>query len=88
MEDITTTQPPIQESKYAPFTYEEFKVIQAEMGAIGNYLPSDATAQRKLWENCTRIRGHKENQPCTCKSAGGLWAKCIADTNAFVKARI
>jgi hypothetical protein len=83
METVTT-----QATTYAPFTYEEFQIIKAEMAAIGVYLPSDATAQRKLWENCTRIRGKAENQPCTCKSAGGLWAKCIEDTNAFVKARI
>jgi hypothetical protein len=83
MEGATT-----QSNTYAPFTYEEFQIIRAEMEAIGNYLPADATAQRKLWENCTRIRGMKENQPCTCKSAGGLWAKCIEDTKAFIKARI
>lgn len=83
METVTT-----QPNTYAPFTYEEFVVIRAEMEAIGNYLPADATAQRKLWENCTRIRGQRENQPCTCKSAAGLWAKCIEDTKAFIKARI
>lgn len=83
METVTT-----QPNTYAPFTYEEFVVIRAEMETIGNYLPSDATAQRKLWENCTRIRGKSEPQPCTCKSSAGLWARCIEDTRAFINARI
>lgn len=83
METVTTPA-----NTYAPFTYEEFLVIQAEIEVIGTYLPSDATAQRKLWENCTRIRGQRENQPCTCNGAGALWARCIDDTRAFVKARI
>jgi hypothetical protein len=83
METITT-----QPNRFAPFTYEEFKVIQAEMEAIGVYLPSDATAQRKLWENCTRIRGKAENQPCSCKSSSGLWVRCIDDIKEFIKARI
>jgi hypothetical protein len=87
MEDITT-QPPVPVSKYAPFTYEEFKVIQSEMEAMGYWLPKDATAQRKLWMNCTRIRGKAENQPCSCKQSAGLWARCVEDINTFIKARI
>lgn len=85
--DTITTQPPVPESKYAPFTLEEFQLIQAEMNAIGVYLPSDATAQRKIWQNCTRIRGKAENQPCSCKSSAGLWARCIDDIREFIKAR-
>lgn len=76
------------ENKYAPFTYEEFVVIKAEIEAVGNYLPSDAGAQRKLWENCTRIRGKAENQPCGhCGKTSGLWVKCINDIKAFIKER-
>jgi hypothetical protein len=85
--DTITTQPPVPESKYAPFTLEEFQIIQAEMNAIGVYLPSDATAQRKLWQNCVRIRGKAENQPCSCKSSAGLWVRCIDDIKGFIKAR-
>jgi hypothetical protein len=85
--DTITTQPPVPESKYAPFTLEEFQIIQAEMNAIGVYLPSDATAQRKLWQNCVRIRGKAENQPCSCKSSAGLWVRCIDDIKQFINAR-
>jgi hypothetical protein len=83
METVTT-----QAITFAPFTYEEFQIIKAEMEAIGVYLPSDATAQRKLWQNCTRIRGKAENQPCSCKSSAGLWVRCIDDIKEFIKARI
>ena len=82
MESVTT-----QSNTYAPFTYEEFQIIKAEMDAIGVYLPSDATAQRKLWENCVRIRGKAENQPCSCRSSGGLWVRCIEDIKAFIRDR-
>ena len=76
------------ENKYAPFSYEEFVVIKAELEAVGNYLPSDATAQRKLWENCTRIRGNAENQPCgSCGKTSGLWVRCIDNIRAFIKER-
>lgn len=74
-------------NKYEPFTEEEFGIIKAEMDAIGLYLPSDVGAQRKIWENCTRIRGKSEPQPCTCKSSGGLWARCIEDIRGFIKDR-
>jgi hypothetical protein len=82
MEQITT-----QPNTYAPFTYEEFQIIKAEMDAIGLYLPSDAGAQRKIWDNCTSLRGRAENQPCSCKSSGGLWARCIDDIKQFIKDR-
>ena len=83
METVTT-----QAITYAPFTYEEFQIIKAEMEVIGNYLPSDVGAQRKIWENCTRIRGKAENQPCSCRSSGGLWARCIDDIKGFIKVRV
>jgi hypothetical protein len=82
MEIVTT-----QAINYAPFTYEEFQIIKAEMDAIGVYLPSDVNAQRKLWENCTRIRGKAENQPCSCKSSAGLWVRCLDDIKAFIRDR-
>ncbi len=81
-------EPQIEQNKYAPFTYEEFKVIQAEMGAMGYWLPKDITAQTKLWQNCTRIRGVAEKQPCPCRSSAGLWERCVKDINDYIKDRI
>ena len=76
----------MSELKYAPFTDEEFVVMVEQMKAIGNYLPEHQMGI--MWERCTRIRGQKENQPCGCKSAGGLWAKCVEDINTFISQRV
>jgi hypothetical protein len=84
MEGITT-QPPVPESMYAPFSLAEFQIMAEEMKAIGSYLPEHQ--MNIMWERCTRIRGQKENQPCGCKSAGGLWAKCVEDINNFISQR-
>lgn len=75
-------------NKYEPFTEEEFLTIKGEMEAMGYWLPRDVTAQRKIWENCTRIRGKAEAMPCTCKTSAGLWSRCVDDINNFIKARI
>jgi hypothetical protein len=76
----------MSELKYSPFTDEEFVVMVEQMKAIGAYLPEHQMGI--MWERCTRIRGQKENQPCGCKSAGGLWAKCVEDINNFISQRV
>jgi hypothetical protein len=76
----------MSELKYAPFTDEEFAVMVEQMKAIGNYLPEHQMGI--MWERCTRIRGQKENQPCGCKSAGGLWKQCVDDINTFIAQRV
>lgn len=75
------------ENKYAPFTDEEFAIVKAEAEVLGDYLPGNADAQAKLWENCTRIRGVRENKPCACGKSAGLWTKCIKDIKDFVSQR-
>ena len=75
----------MSELKYAPFSDEEFTLMVADMKLIGSYLPEHQMGI--MWERCTRIRGQKENQPCGCKSAGGLWAKCVEDINNFISQR-
>ena len=76
----------MSELKYAPFSDEEFTLMVADMKLIGSYLPEHQMGI--MWERCTRIRGQKENQPCGCKSAGGLWAKCEEDINNFISQRV
>jgi hypothetical protein len=76
----------MSELKYAPFSDEEFTLMVADMKLIGSYLPEHQMGI--MWERCTRIRGQKENQPCGCKSAGGLWAKCVEDINNFISQRV
>jgi hypothetical protein len=76
----------MSELKYAPFSDEEFTLMVSDMKLIGSYLPEHQMGI--MWERCTRIRGQKENQPCGCKSAGGLWAKCVEDINNFISQRV
>ena len=76
----------MSELKYAPFSDEEFTLMVADMKLIGSYLPEHQMGI--MWDRCTRIRGQKENQPCGCKSAGGLWAKCVEDINNFISQRV
>lgn len=76
----------MSELKYTPFSDEEFTLMVADMKLIGSYLPEHQMGI--MWERCTRIRGQKENQPCGCKSAGGLWAKCVEDINNFISQRV
>ncbi len=73
------------EEKYKPFSIEEWAVMKAEVGALGAYLPESQLGI--MWERCTRIRGKRENQPCSCKGSSGLWARCIDDIRAFIKER-
>ena len=77
----------MEENKFAPFTEAEFTQMKAEMEVMGYWLPRDGGAQRQLWINCTKIRGSKENQPCSCKSSAGLWARCVEDINTFIKSK-
>jgi len=83
MEEII--QPPVPESKYAPFTLEDYQMMVADLETIGSYLP-----EHKLdifWQRCTMIRGKSERRPCSCGSAGALWAACVEDIRNFVNAR-
>lgn len=73
-------------NKYSPFTNEEFAVMVEEMKSLGVFLPEHQMS--KMWERCTRIRGKKENQPCSCKSSGSLWKRCVDDINQFIKERV
>ena len=70
---------------YSPFNQVEFEAIVADLETIGSYLP-----EHKLdifWQRCTMIRGKSERRPCSCGSAGELWAKCVEDIRNFVNAR-
>lgn len=76
------------ENKYEPFTEEEFMLIKAEMAAMGYYLPKDGVAQRKIWENCTKVKPTIGPMPsCTCKSQIHRWVECVEEINRFIKSK-
>jgi hypothetical protein len=74
------------ENKYAPFDEGEFNLMREELSQIRMHLPEHLMS--KMWSRCTQIRGNKEPQPCSCKSSGGLWARCIDELRKFVSDRI
>jgi hypothetical protein len=76
-------EPNVAESKYAPLNLEEYQQLSKVLNEIGNYLPEHQMGY--MWMMCTRLRGVKENQPCACRSSGGLWARCVDELKQFVK---
>jgi hypothetical protein len=63
-------------------TTEEIEGLREDLKRVTNYLPEDLMG--KFWATCNKIRGERTNQPCGCKSAGGLWAKCVDDIKNYL----
>lgn len=57
------------------FTEEELNQVRETMDTIGVYLPEHLMP--KIWGWYRQISGSKEPQPCSCKSAAGLWVKAV-----------
>ena len=38
-----------------------------------------------VWGTYKTITGSQENQPCSCKSAGGLWLKAVNVLRDYLK---
>lgn len=76
-------QPPVPESKYAPFNLEEFQRLKAELETITTFLPEGQ--MRYVWEMVSRLRNQHLPQPCSCKSSAGQWVRAINELRDFVK---
>ena len=93
MEDVTKYnynillmgEAPIGESKYSPLNLEEFQKLQQQLSEVRSHLPEHL--MHTFWATCNRIRGERTNQPCSCRSSSGLWARCVSDLREFVKGR-
>jgi hypothetical protein len=70
---------------YSPLTEEQFLKLKGDLETIKDYLPTNLMGE--FWGLCNTIRGERINQPCGCKSAGGLWGRCVTDLTTFVKER-
>ena len=73
------------ENKYTPLSEQEFIELKEQLAGIKSFLPEHLMGT--LWEKCNRIRGERTNQPCSCKSSSGLWARCVDDLRQFVRDR-
>jgi hypothetical protein len=63
------------ENKYNPLTEQEYLELKSKIDSIKDYLPESLLGY--TWDNYKKISGSNENQPCGCKSAGGLWLKAV-----------
>jgi hypothetical protein len=72
-------------SKYEPFTEQEYLLLNEYISTVKNHIDSNKAGY--VWESCTRIRGDKQRQPCTCASAGGHWSRCIETIRTFLNER-
>jgi hypothetical protein len=64
-------------------TTEEIEGLREDLKRVTNYLPEDLMG--KFWGLCNKIRGERTNQPCGCRSAGGLWGNCVEDLKNYIK---
>ncbi len=73
------------ENKYTPLSEQEFIELKEQLAGIKSFLPEHLMGT--LWSKCNAIRGERINQPCSCKSSSGLWARCVDDLRQFVRDR-
>jgi hypothetical protein len=64
------------------FTEEQFIELKAFLKEL-RALPKDKMAY--IWSSYLTVTGTRENQPCGCKSSGGLWAKAVETLNNYIK---
>jgi hypothetical protein len=64
-------------------TKDEVEGLREDLKRVTNYLPEDLMG--KFWGLCNKIRGERTGTPCGCRSAGGLWARCVEDLKNYIK---
>ncbi len=75
----------MEENKYHPLTLEEFNELDKVVSALGAYLPENQAPY--IWNNFNKVRGERENRPCTCSSSGAQWKRAIDFLSDFIKQR-
>jgi hypothetical protein len=71
------------ENKYHPLTESEYIELKGKIDSIKDYLPDMLLGY--VWSTYKTITGSTENQPCSCKSAGGLWLKAVTVLRDYLK---
>jgi hypothetical protein len=83
MEELT---PEVQQSKYHPLTFEEYKELKEKMETISVTLPDNMLGY--VWNNYNRLNGTNISQPCSCQSAAGHWKAAVELLKDWVKQRV
>ena len=65
------------------FTEEEFIQLKGIMSEITTHLPEHYIHQ--IWGAYVKITAQPQPMPCTCASAGGLWANAVATIRNYIK---
>lgn len=73
------------ENKYTPLSEQEFIELKEQLAGVKSFLHENLMST--FWSKCNQIRGERTNQPCSCKSSSGLWARCVDDLRQFVRDR-
>lgn len=71
--------------KYSPLSEAEFIELGKHLEGIKAFLPEHLMGP--FWSWCNRIRGRKENQPCSCKSSAKHWGACVEELRKFIRER-
>jgi len=79
-------KPELQQSKYHPLTFEEYKELKEKMETISVNLPDNMLGY--VWNNYNRLNGTNISQPCSCQSAAGHWKAAVELLKDWVKQRV
>jgi hypothetical protein len=83
MEYTTVTTLPYNDDKYLPLTTPQYLELKEFLSNLGSNLPTDKLSY--VWNTYNAVRNMKENQPCGCGSAAGMWRRAIDELSAWVK---
>lgn len=64
-------------------TEEQLKELKQTLSGIGSHLPESKAGY--IWSTFNHIRNERENQPCTCGSAGAHWKRAVDFLNDYIK---
>lgn len=69
----------------ADISAEDFQKLKGHLESVKNHLPEHLMGP--FWAWCNVIRGERIIQPCGCKTAAGLWGRCVEDLRKYVRER-
>ena len=65
------------------YNEEELQQIKLNLDRITDRIPNDLASW--VWNTYKDITGSRENQPCSCGSAGKHWRKAVDTIREYVK---
>lgn len=72
-----------KEINYSPLTKTEYEWVKDAVERNKKFLNGKDSVQ--LWNLKNKIDGTKESRPCTCKTSGHHWLRCIKILNNYLE---